>query len=462
MTQQVRAERTMSLASDTRRLVVVLLFGAVLPLVDTTIVNVALDDIAREFAVPVTTIQWVVTGYAIAAAIAIPATRWAVARFGDAQVWIAALVVFLVGSVLCGLAWSAPSLVAFRVVQGIGGGMSMPVLQTLLVRSAGQGQARRAMAAIGVPAVVAPVLGPLLGGLVLDHANWRWIFFVNVPLCLVALVLAWRGIPRRAAERGLPFDPFGLLLLSGALAVLVYGLSQVGRPGVAAWVAIPAGVVLAVVFTVRARYGSHDEVVDVRLFAEPTFAATGASLLLAGAYFYGGLVLLPLYCLRVLHLSVLGAGLMLAVQGAGALVGRSALDRLAPEAAAGSVVLVGLGGAIVGTLPFTPAGAHDHKLLVAALLVRGAGIGVATVALLGAVYHKLDRAQIPNASSLSRILLQVGGALGVAVATAVLAAQGSRSAPDAAFAEPFRWLVGATLIALIPALFLPRKETDGG
>jgi predicted MFS family arabinose efflux permease len=212
---------------------------------------------------------------------------------------------------------------------------------------------------------------------------------------------------------------------------------------------------LLAVFTVRAARSERVGIVNVRLFARPAFAGAAGSLLLAGVYFYGGLILLPMYCARVAHLSALAVGSVVAVQGVGALVGRSALTRLAPRAGTRPVVLVGVCCAVVATLPFALPGRHPLGLMLAALLLRGAGVGIATVAILGSVYHGLEGADIPHASSMSRIVLQVGGALGVALVSGVLAQALRTAGTEGAFSEPFWWLDAATVIALAPAVLLP-------
>jgi EmrB/QacA subfamily drug resistance transporter len=192
----------------------ILVLGALAPLLDSTIVNVALHTLGRELGAPVATIQWVTTGYLLALSMAIPATGWAVRRFGGKRVWIASLALFLAGSVLSGIAWSTGSLIAFRALQGAGGGLMLPVLQTLLVRAAGGRRIGRLMAVVTLPALIGPIFGPVAGGLIVGHLSWRWIFFVNVPIVLLAVVLAWRHLPADAPEGGGRLDWQGLLLLS--------------------------------------------------------------------------------------------------------------------------------------------------------------------------------------------------------------------------------------------------------
>lgn len=183
---------------------IVLLVGGLAVIFDSTIMSIALKTLAVDLAVPVSTIQWVTTGYLLALGVAIPVVGWAQARLGGKRLWMIALTIFGIASIACSLAWDAPSLIAFRVVQGIGGGLMMPLMATLAIQQVPGGVALgRLMAMISLPAALGPILGPTIGGLILNYLDWRWIFWVNVPFCLVGLALAWRLIPstRRAANR---------------------------------------------------------------------------------------------------------------------------------------------------------------------------------------------------------------------------------------------------------------------
>src|SRR4051794_7812557 len=214
------------------RLASVVVLGTIMSILDTTIVNVAIETLARELDSSLSSIQWVATGYLLALATVIPLTGWAMERFGGKRMWMVSVVLFLVGSTLCGLAWSTESLIVFRVLQGFGGGMILPIGQAILAQAAGPQRMGRVMSVIGVPTLLGPVLGPVIGGLIVDNFSWRWIFFVNIPVGIVALALAWRILPRGAAAgRGAVLDVRGLLLLSPGLAALVYGLSEFGIQG---------------------------------------------------------------------------------------------------------------------------------------------------------------------------------------------------------------------------------------
>src|ERR671928_1156356 len=177
------------------RLAAVVVLGTIMSILDTTIVNVAIETLGRQLHSSLTSIQWVSTGYLLALATVIPLTGWSMERFGAKRMWMTSVVLFLIGSTLCGLAWSTESLIVFRVLQGFGGGMIMPIGQAILAQAAGPQRMGRIMSVIGVPTLLGPILGPVIGGLIIDNASWRWIFFVNVPVGLVALALAARVLP---------------------------------------------------------------------------------------------------------------------------------------------------------------------------------------------------------------------------------------------------------------------------
>ncbi len=217
------------------RLVAVLLAGAVAALLDTTIVSVAVGDLARAFGAPVAQVQWASSAYLLAMVSVIPVMGWLVGRFGARRLWLGTLVLFLAGSVLCSAAWSIQSLIGFRVLQGLGAGLILPLVQAILVAEAGPRRIGRAMGLVGIPGQLAPILGSVLGGLILASLGWRWIFLVNLPITLVAILLAWRYLPASDA----PADPApgrldrtGLILFSPALVLVIAGVSQL-RPDLA-------------------------------------------------------------------------------------------------------------------------------------------------------------------------------------------------------------------------------------
>src|SRR6202012_206644 len=204
----------------------VVILGAIMSILDTTVVNVAIDHLAVAFNSSITEIQWVVTGYTLSLATVIPVSGWAADRFGTKRIYMSSLVLFTLGSVLSGLAWSAGSLIFFRVLQGFGGGMIMPAVMTIMTRKAGPHRMGRVMGVLGVPMLIAPIMGPILGGWLVDDASWRWFFFTNLPIGIVAFILGLIVLEPDEASPAHRLDWLGMALLSPGLAVFIFGLAE--------------------------------------------------------------------------------------------------------------------------------------------------------------------------------------------------------------------------------------------
>src|ERR1039457_5509602 len=212
------------------RIASVVILGMIMSILDTTIVNVALRTLGHDLHSSIAQIQWVVTGYLLSLAAVIPVTGWAARRFGAKRVYMTSLVLFTAGSALCAVAASTTTLVLFRVLQGAGGGMIMPVGQLIMAQIAGPKRMGRVMGIVSMPAMLAPILGPVVGGAILQNLHWSWIFLVNLPVGAVALFAAWRVLPHTESGEADRLHVFGLALLSTASSALVYGLAQLGTP----------------------------------------------------------------------------------------------------------------------------------------------------------------------------------------------------------------------------------------
>src|SRR3954447_3254416 len=261
----------------------VVVLGAIMSILDVTVVNVAINTLAREFHTTLPTIQWVATGYTLALATVIPLTGWAADRFGTKRLYLISLALFACGSMLSGLAWSAGSLIFFRVLQGFGGGMIMPAGMTILTRAAGTDRVGRVMSIIGVPMLLGPIFGPILGGWLVDDFSWRWIFFINLPIAIAALTLAFRVLPRDVPKHDEELDWIGLALLSPGLAAIIYGLAQSGSSGgfgePKVIVPIVAGGIALAVFVWHA-LRHFNPLIDLRLFKNRTFTVSTITLVL--------------------------------------------------------------------------------------------------------------------------------------------------------------------------------------
>src|SRR6478736_2213854 len=402
---------------------------------------------------------------ALALVVAIPIVGWAQARIGGKRLWMIALTIFLLASVACSLAWDATSLIAFRVVQGFGGGLMMPLMATLAIQQVPAGASLgRLMAMVSLPAALGPIIGPVLGGLILNWLDWHWIFWINVPLCLIGLALAWRFLPADP-PRGRPvLDWDGLVLVSPALVGILYGLSNVSQDGgftrTDVWLPVVAGLVLMTAFVFSQSRRQNGALIDVGLLRRRSVASSSAVLFLSGASLYGAMLLLPLYFQIVRGTDALTAALLLIPQGVGALLSRTLAGRLTDSIGARTVAIGGFVIMGLATVPFALSdGATNEWWLMATLLVRGFGMGAVMIPVMSVAFLGLERDEVPHASIITRLAQQIGGAFGTAILAVVLEAattDATRIADLASgFDVAFWWAIGFTVVAIGVCFALP-------
>ena len=386
----------------------------------------AISHLSTTFDTSLETIQWIVTGYTLALATVIPITGWAADRFGTKRLYMTSISLFVCGSMLSGLAWSAGSLIFFRILQGFGGGMLMPLGMTILTRAAGPQRVGRVMAVIGVPMLLGPIFGPILGGWLVDDFSWRWIFFINVPIAAGALLLARRVLARDVPQPAHQLDWLGLALLSPGLAALIYGLAQSGSSGGFghAKVLVPMFVgAIALACFVRHALRTRDEpLIDLRLFKNRTFAVSSLTLTLVIISVFGGMLLLPLYLQAVRGESATSTGLLLAPQGFGAMLAMPIAGRLTDRTGVGRIVPVGLILVAISFLGLTQLEADTSYWTFGVLLfVMGLGMGATMMPTFSGAMQTLRRAAIARASTTLNINQQVSASIGTAVMSVLLA-----------------------------------------
>jgi MFS family permease len=426
-----QAEGDERLTPQVRKVLLALIVGGIAAILDSTMVTLALHKLVVRLHSTDGTIQWVTTGYLLAMAVAIPVTGWAESRWGGKRVWLAALLLFVSGSVLCALAWSDVSLIGFRVLQGFAAGLIFPLMQTLGVKAAGGRASSSLIATVSLPLALGPILGPVIGGVILNWLSWRWLFLVNVPVIAVGLVLAWRLLPsdRPAPGAGRArLDLIGLILL-GAFT---------------AW---------------ALRAGNPQPIVDIRLLRLRSLGSASTVLFTAGAAIYAGMFLLPLYYQQLHGETVLDAGLLLIPQGVGSLAARFAVGKLVARLGARLVTMASFLITAVATVPFAFAGPHTSLWpLGAVLVIRGFGIGAVLVPPMSVAYRDVSPAGIPHATMNTRIAQQVGTSFGIAIVAVALQSLLTHGATSA-FQGAFWWATGITVAALIPALTLPATRS---
>jgi EmrB/QacA subfamily drug resistance transporter len=467
---------------------IVVILGAFMTILDTTIVNVAIDSLSRQFHSPLSTIQWVSTGYLLALATVIPLTGWAADRFGTKRLYMISIALFVAGSALAGAANSAGELIAFRIIQGLGGGMVMPAGMTILSQTAGPSRVGRVMSVVGIPMLMGPVIGPILGGWLVDDVSWRWIFYVNVPIGAIALLASFRLLPSDVSAPHERLDWRGLLLLSPGLTAFVYGLAETSGSGglgaTSAWLPMLAGVLFIAAFIFNA-LRTEGSLIDLSLWRNTVMRASSAATFLLPAAMFGAMLMIPLYYQVVRGQSALHAGLLLAPQGIGAALMMPLAGRITDRRGAGRIALVTVPLLGLGLLGFTQISATTPFWVSGALqFVIGLGMGGSMMPSMSAAYQTLKRHQVARATTALNIIMRVGSAVGTALLSVVLTHQlasklpgangesglgAAQSVPPAArekvapliadaFGHTFWWSVGLVALGMIPVLFLPRHK----
>ena len=448
------------------RISAVVVIGSIMSILDTTIVNVALETLSRELHATISEIQWVVTAYMLSLAAVIPITGWAAKRFGAKRVYILSLVLFTAGSALCGLATDTTQLILFRVLQGVGGGMILPLGQLMLAEAAGPKRMGRVMSVVAIPMMLAPILGPTLGGVILQNMSWRWIFFVNIPIGVIGVIAALRVLPKVKPGPVERLDARGLALMATGLPLLTYGLAEVGVTGSfsSPKVIVPfvLGIALVATFVLHA-LRVPNPLLDVRLFRRTTFASASFAMFCLGAALFGGMILLPLYWQNVRLESVIVTGLLVAPQGLGAAFAMPIAGKLTDRMGGGPLALFGVTLCTVATIPFALIGAHTSIVwLSAAMFIRGIGIGFGFMPAMAAAFASLKRSELSTATPQLNVLQRVGGSIGTAVLAVVLqrALTGVHTPSGAAHAygTAFWASAGLSALAIIPCIILVRAE----
>jgi EmrB/QacA subfamily drug resistance transporter len=472
MTASLEADRSTEPVSQRRLTLItmVLLLGAITTILDTTIVNIALDRLSGHFDASLADTQWVVTAYLLAYVAVVPASGWASERFGTRRVWIGAVSTFMIGSMLCGLSWSLGSLIVFRVLQGVGGGLVLPVTITILTRAAGRQRIGRAIATIGFIGQLGPILGPLTGGLILDSVSWSWLFFVNVPICLVAVLLAPRILPAGTKDAGQTLDALGLALLTPGVVAVAYGINQAVEPGgfgaTGCWLPLVVGVMLLGSFAAHSLTSRRSTLLDVRLFARRSFGLSSVIVFVSGFSLYALMFMLPLFYQQVRGESVLATGVLLIPQGIGTMAFILLNGRLAGRFDTRVVIAAGVVVTAIGVLPFALAGATGGgAVLLGGQLLQGFGMGAVSLPVMTLAFAGLSHAETPRGSAAFSVVKQIGAPFGVTVIAVILqhqlSAAGTPEESLDAFRTTFWWALGLSIVPLVLAVFIPGdRRTD--
>ena len=472
----------------------VVVLGAIMSILDITVVSVAQPTFQTTFDSSPAQVAWTMTGYTLALASVIPLTGWAADRFGTKRLYMLAVGLFTAGSVLCASATSIEMLVGFRVLQGLGGGMLMPLGMTIMTRAAGPNRIGRVMAVLGIPMLLGPIFGPILGGWLIDAASWHWIFLINLPIGAIALVYALVVLPKDNPTPSETFDFLGMLMLSPGLALFLFGVSSIPEKGTiwATKVLVPMviGLVLVTLFVLRTLFRSPEHpLIDLRLFRHRALSIAVVTMSLFAIAFFGASLLFPSYFLQVRGETTLQAGLLLAPQGIGAMITMPIAGILTDKIGPGRIVMTGIVTIVIGMSVFTQVDVNtSYALLLGALFVMGMGMGATMMPIMTSALQTLKDHEIARGSTLMNITQQVSASIGTALFSVILT-NGFQSSPAvvavraaqqskqglAALKDPSiivkalsdmadsfatAFTVGTILVALclVPAFLLPRRK----
>ncbi|SHN63977.1 DHA2 family efflux MFS transporter permease subunit [Bradyrhizobium erythrophlei] len=438
----------------------VAILGAFLSQMDATVVNVSLSSLALELDTTLSGIQWVTSGYLLALALTLPLSGWLVDRMGAKALYLWCFAAFTLTSALCGLAWSANSLIGFRILQGMSGGLLAPMAQLIMVRAAGDRMAR-VFGFAAMPILLAPLLGPVIAGELLHFASWRWLFLVNLPFGALAIVLAALFLPHdRHERRPRSLDLIGLGLLSPGVVLFLYGSERAADPfGLSALV---LSALLFVVFFWWVKRKKDDAIIDLRLFKNGIFSAAVVTQFLMMGISYAGQMLVPVFLARVGGLSPSEVGLLLAAQGLGMMCTYPFVGSLVERLGNRNVSAGGALAALAGTVPFIflVNGGPASAVVAVALFVRGMGLSCIGIPTISAAYASVNREDLPMATTALNIVMRVGGPALTTLCAAFLgwrlAAQTATPASNA-YGAAFALLCAFHLVLCAAAMRLPRK-----
>jgi EmrB/QacA subfamily drug resistance transporter len=458
---------------------VAIIVGTFMVILDNTVVNVALPQLGRVFASDLSLLQWVITAYFLAQAAVIPLSGWLSDRFGAKRIYLISLVLFTIGSALCAMATSAGMLVATRVIQGLGGGMMMPIGMAMLFRLTPPERRGSIFAMFGLPLMVAPALGPVLGGYLVEFADWRWIFLLNVPVGLAGLIVGLRALPNLPAMRAAgALDTLGIVLGPLAFASLSFGISESthsGWTGTPTVLGVAVGLVALVLFVWRELSFAHP-LLELRVFRSRDFTFAILTQWAAFGAMFGSFFLIPLFLQQVRGYGSFESGLIILPQAIASAIFMQVGGRLFDRIGARPPVLAGL--LLVGASMWLMSGVTGSTTgtdLILPLVLIGAGMGLMMMSLNTHMLNAAPRDLTSRVTSLAQSLQNVVSSLAIATFATVLqsrmpvhlaeAARAAAGQPTAqaladagamAFGDVYRTALGAIAVAWLLAWTLRR------
>lgn len=424
-------------------------------MLDSTVANLAIGTISKQFAAPLGDVQWVATSYLITLALSLPLTGWLARRVGSNRLWRAAMFAFIASSTVCGLSGDLATLIVARCSQGLAAGLMVPAGQALLAEVADRRQLGRLMGTVGFAVALGPALGPGLAGALLESFSWRWLFWINIPIGMVAIIVAKFVLPPNDVVPAHRFDTTGLLLISLGLPLVLYGAATIGvADGAVSLFMLALGVGFIFVFVKHANR-SIAPLIDIRLFCAPNFSAAVATAGLTGATMYGSLLLIPLYLQDTLHLSPTNTGFMLLAMGLGSAFALPVAGHIADRYGALKACVIGSFLLLLTVAPFWFSTALTFVNVAILLFVRGGGLALAQMPAMTAAYAAVSKEEMGDAATIINIAQRLGGALG-AITIVIVVDQVSGTGAQGTYELGLALLGVFAIASIVTSMFLTK------
>ncbi|WP_442604223.1 DHA2 family efflux MFS transporter permease subunit [Paenibacillus sp. KN14-4R] len=454
---------------------ITIIIGMFMVILDGTAVNVALPGFVKDFNSSYAVVQWTVMGYALAQAAVIPLAGWLSDRFGPKNIFLISLTFFTIGSLLCALATDITQLITYRIIQGIGGGMVMPIAMAFIYRISPPDKVGAVMGMMGIPILLAPALGPILAGYLVDYVNWTWIFLINIPIGLIGLLIGMRKLPKMGRQSVPALDLLGMMLAPLAFAALCYGISE----GASDWSSLKTILGLgigaaALLLFIIVELSQRQPLLELRVFGSWNFTRAIIIQWITQIALFGTMFLVPLFLQQAKGYSAFDTGLIMLPQALAAGLTMPISGRLSDKVGARPLVIIGMGLVTVAAYLLSQISADGGIIMmIIPLILLGAGMGFSMMPLQTHLMKCAPQNLVSRVTSLINALQQVVGAFAVAGLTTILASRMKEHAiPNemptiktwaASFGDTFFVLIAVGAFGMILALLLtkPKKQPQG-
>lgn len=445
--------------------------GAIAPMLDSTMINIAIKQLNQTFGTTLDSVQWGITGYVLALAMIIPVAGWLINHFNGKQVFISASILFGVASLFVGVSWNIETFILFRVIQGLSGGIITTVMFSLLIKTTGQEHIGKVMAIVSTPMILGPILGPVIGGFIIYYATWRWMFFINIVVVIIAIMLQIKFLPNfKPFNKDKSLDVIGVVVLALISLVFIYGLTKATNYhhflNTETIIYVSVGLGLVIIYYLYNRYKKNDTILPLSLFKKRNYTASFIGLFLFNVGIMGPMVIIPLYFQTFKHYTAIGAALALIPQGLGMLLTRPYIGKAIDKYGAKWVVIISLVIAMFGSIPLLLITQHTSIFWLALILfIRGCSVGGINLGLTTDAYMRLDDNEIAEAGVGVNMIENIGSSFGTAFIATILVMVVHQLGSSVennlkAYHAGFLVSVIALIIIVIPSLFLTHKRKD--